>query len=475
MREAGFSVRGVAADNHSANVAAFKILLDKFEGNRQHYFTLPGSSNKTYLFFDTVHLLKNVRNNLLNTKKFVFPKMDFNVCGTDISSPPGYITWHDIHVIYDKDQHLEANLRKAPKLTYKSLHPHNNKQDVQRALAIFDESTIAACHSYFPDRADMANFLKLVQTWWTIANSRQRFSSNPLSHAITSGDGKIAFYFCLANWLESWSSSTNIYCFSKQTANALVWTLRSQAMLISELLDVDKYEYVVPRRLQSDPIECRFSQYRQMSGGRFLVSLREVSSSERILTFRSLLKAGINAWEDAEGEKTAQQEEEFLQELQQNEEKILNLSLSESSCEVAEIVAGYIGAKLHCRLSCQDCEKLIIKQNNDNVSEYFDSLSRGGLTVPSGDLADFVCSSFAILDFTDALMHSTSVRKLSESCLEKFAPQSEFCCKQHENLGRKFAIKMIVNVFYNNKQKLTCDNVRKETVKEFKRRQRNKD
>ena len=34
-------------------------------------------------------------------------------------------------------------------------------------------------------------------------------------------------------------------------------------------------------RFQSDPIKRRFSQYRQMSGGRFLVSLREVTNSER--------------------------------------------------------------------------------------------------------------------------------------------------------------------------------------------------
>ena len=109
-----------------------------------------------------------MRNNLLNGKKFVFPEFDFHVSETNISSPPGFITWHDIHVIYDKD----------PKLSYKSLHPQNNKQHVQLAIAIFDEFTNAACRCFFPDRDDMPNFLKLVLTWWTIANSSQRFSSS---------------------------------------------------------------------------------------------------------------------------------------------------------------------------------------------------------------------------------------------------------------------------------------------------------
>ena len=46
----------------------------------------------------------------------------------------------------------------------------------------------------------------------------------------------------------------------------------------------------------SDPIENRFSKYRFISGGRFLVSLREVQRSEKILIRRSLLKSGIDFW-----------------------------------------------------------------------------------------------------------------------------------------------------------------------------------
>ena len=84
-------------------------------------------------------------------------------------------------------------------------------------------------------------------TWWTIANSSQRFSSNPLSHAIVPGDDKIKFYQSFANWLEYWSSGSCNFCFTKQTVNALIWTLRSQALLFTELLDINKYEYVIPR------------------------------------------------------------------------------------------------------------------------------------------------------------------------------------------------------------------------------------
>ena len=59
-------------------------------------------------------------------------------------------------------------------------------------------------------------------------------------------------------------------------------------MLLKDLL-LEDYDFILTGRFQSDPIERRFSQYSQLSGGRFLVSLREVQNSERILACHSLV------------------------------------------------------------------------------------------------------------------------------------------------------------------------------------------
>ena len=69
---------------------------------------------------------------------------------------------------------------------------------------------------------------------------------------------------------------------SKQTFNALISTNQVIADLSTDLLN-EGYDYVPTGRLQSDPLERRFSQYRQMLGGRFLVSLKEIYRSESIL------------------------------------------------------------------------------------------------------------------------------------------------------------------------------------------------
>ena len=50
--------------------------------------------------------------------------------------------------LYDKDKILEANLRKAPKLTNSVFHPSNSKQNVHLAIALFHEMTVAAFENY---------------------------------------------------------------------------------------------------------------------------------------------------------------------------------------------------------------------------------------------------------------------------------------------------------------------------------------
>ena len=64
-------------------------------------------------------------------------------------------------------------------------------------------------------------------------------------------------------------------------------------MLIQDLLN-EGYQYILTSRFQSDPLERHFGKYRQMNGGNFLVSLREVNNSEKILKIRSLIKEDID-------------------------------------------------------------------------------------------------------------------------------------------------------------------------------------
>ena len=70
---------GLVADNHSSNVDAFTSFKDLFNFESKLFFEDSDNHGKrTYVFFDTVHLIKNIQNNLLNAKKFVFPEFSSN-------------------------------------------------------------------------------------------------------------------------------------------------------------------------------------------------------------------------------------------------------------------------------------------------------------------------------------------------------------------------------------------------------------
>ena len=48
----------------------------------------------------------------------------------------------------------------------------------------------------------------------------------------------------------------------------------------------------------------------------------------------------------------------------------------------------------------------------------------------------------------------------------------DFTCGDHVEWGSKFAIQPMINLFFNNKETIATDSVRKDAVVEFKKRQR---
>ena len=394
-------VRGIVADNHSTNVSAYSKTLcsNGFDKNDLAVVTEDGS--KFYLFFESVHLMKNIQNNLLNNKRFLFPAFSSGFYD-QINCDGGEISWKLFHDVYEKDEKLQSNLRKAPKIFAKVIHPGNNKQSVPLALAIFHETTSAAITSYFPERSCASNFLKLIYAWWVVSNSKTEFNSNNrLGNAVILGDNKPTFLRALADWIEEWKDESISNCerftLTENMSNALKRTLRCTASLIEDLLS-EGYEYVLTSRFQSDPLERRFSEYRQMSGGRFLVGLREVNSSEKILKIRSLLKENINFLEedlqievnqsDAVGKLIAEVRERWC--------GMDDVSRSPDSREVAIYIAGYIVKKYIKRVNCSDkCEMVGTISDDSSDRTYLQAISRGGLMIPSLSLSEYVCGAFA--------------------------------------------------------------------------------
>ena len=100
-----------------------------------------------------------------------------------------------------------------------------------------------------------------------------------LGNAVVCNDSKPDFLLSFATWVEQWSTCLN-FLLAKKTSHTLTTTVKATSCLLSELPN-EGYKYVLIARFQSDPLERQFSKYKQMRGGRFLVSLREVINPEK--------------------------------------------------------------------------------------------------------------------------------------------------------------------------------------------------
>ena len=263
-----------------------------------------------------------------------------------------------------------------------------------------------------------------------------------------------------------------------QTASAFVRTLKCHATLIEDLL-AEGYDFIMTSRFQSDPLERRFGQYRQISGGRFLVGLREATSSEKIIKLKTLLKDDIDISNIMDSNV----------EHDENIETLLHhvdlsccsdemVTLSEDSREVGIYIAGYVAKKLKERFG--DCCNGLLTDNSGAENPDFSFvqiLSRGGLKIPSTNLVNYLCTAFAILEFLDDLITKSGlpVRKAAEHVLiHCFQSFETLTCTAHEALARKITNSTAANIYFNNKRNICMDSVVADEVKTFEKRQKEK-
>ena len=263
----------------------------------------------------------------------------------------------------------------------------------------------------------------------------------------------------MAAWLKRWDNSKirnrEKFTLSAQTSSALQRTLLCQASLIEDLLS-DGFKFVLIARFQSDSIERMFRQYRQMSGGRFLVGLKDVIWSERILKIKSLVKESIDIKDDI---KVTENEDAIQQELFDNIMEIgfENVMLSDKTREVAAQISGYIAKRLvkkfgHC------CKNYCINESEtaSTTHVYIDLLSRGGLTLPSECLVTYVCDCFAFIDHAINVITFWKMKEkgAAEYLLNVLMFHEPFLYSVHWRTGQSMTHRTITNIYFSNERKI---------------------
>ena len=104
---------------------------------------------------------KNIRNNLLNHKQFIFPSFKLDGIKDPVNVPGREIKWKYFHDVHDKNVLLETHMKKSSKANNEGTTLRKVQSKVPEALAIFHETTDVAIQSYFPDEKSTVDFLKL--------------------------------------------------------------------------------------------------------------------------------------------------------------------------------------------------------------------------------------------------------------------------------------------------------------------------
>ena len=150
-----------------------------------YHLAYADSKKKVFLFCYIFQLIKNIRKNLLDLKKFAFSSFQFNLFCDTIDVPKGFIWWCICHEVYERDGKLQGHFRKAPKVTYQTIHHGYKKQSIELALVVFHEAKIAPIRNYFSYWLDVVDMFPLFIKMFVICHAKQRFNLlNKLGNAI---------------------------------------------------------------------------------------------------------------------------------------------------------------------------------------------------------------------------------------------------------------------------------------------------
>ena len=96
----------VVCDNHSNNVSFFKKLHAAFDNDNDGIYAI--IDMKKYLSY-AIHLMKNIKNNLLNFKRFLFVPFQLNQFFDSFNVGGVEGTWQLFHDLFKRDFSLDAN------------------------------------------------------------------------------------------------------------------------------------------------------------------------------------------------------------------------------------------------------------------------------------------------------------------------------------------------------------------------------
>ena len=317
IHKAGGFVFGVVTDNLSVNQKVFKTLREKYKPRTICSIDHPIENkhfSDMHLFYDTTHLMKNIRNNWITEKTKTLEFLD------PYTNEKIIAKWADIVYIHKVE---ENNFVRQINIDYPTLYPNNfEKQKVQLVVNVFNEKTIARLKIH--GKNDTARFVEFVTRMWNILNIKSPSAGRHLNDKdrekiCAPDDPRLEFLLKMGHsfkLMDACKQGHRVRCLTNATANALHVTLTG-IVEVTKILLKSGYDYVLPGKIQSDRIEAEFGIYRGSSGGNYFISTEQVVSSLSMQRLKLYNQLGIQQSDDNEEISSC-----CTQDLQSNDEDI---------------------------------------------------------------------------------------------------------------------------------------------------------
>ncbi|KAJ3652723.1 hypothetical protein Zmor_018661 [Zophobas morio] len=210
LENMGFKVVTVVTDNNAINRKAMSFFSNPPQICESYKH--PADNDRPLFFIiDTVHILKNIRNNWLNQKNgqiMVYPDFD----DFSIKREARFEAVRTLHLV-EKDNLLKYGYT----LSLKALFPTTiERQNVKLVLQVFNQSIVTALRQFGPRKnlisfEDTAIYLQIFCQWWDIVNTKTllkgKRSRNIFQEPLTKNSTQIyEFLNKFTLWLDHWKT-----------------------------------------------------------------------------------------------------------------------------------------------------------------------------------------------------------------------------------------------------------------------------
>lgn len=403
VEKAGGHVLGSITDNHKVNQQYCCLFVrdSKTSAVAKH----PLSEGRTwFLLFDTVHLLKCIRNNWITEKTQEIKLED-----------DAKASFEDIVQLYKEEK---DNILKTTPLTRSSVFPSNLQlQNVKHVLRVFNDKVVAALR--LRGCSQTAIFVERVLNWWKTVNVSGKGQDQRLNdphHSVQEKDStSLDTFVSLFQQAESGQGASRVKCLTHDTKKALIQTMEGLKAVCSYLLNSAGFNYVVLREIQSDRLEGEFGVYRQTTGANSLMTPRDVFSASQ----KRLAKHAASFLESVEVESVAKEHTCLgisitLEDAASMEICTAEIALTTSEESSSAYVAGWLESKCGEELCFTDEEPLVTSEAKDFIHE----VSRGKFKTPHACTFELVRIG---LSFVKKARHRACCRKRLTDILSTLA------------------------------------------------------